>query len=65
MDPQKSKTLELGTRGAVDQRLLLAGALFVPKSPTRYTEDDGKITQGGKKRVQGIELSATGQITKD
>lgn len=67
MDPQKSKTLELGTKWELlDQRLLLAGALFRTEITNEvYTEDDGTITQGGKKRVQGIELSATGQITKD
>lgn len=67
MEPQKSKTLELGSKWELmEQRLMLAGALFRTEVTNEvYTEDDGTITQSGKKRVQGIELSATGQITKD
>lgn len=67
MDPQKAKTLELGTKWELmQQRLLLTGTLFRTEVTNEvYTEDDGTITQGGKKRVQGIELSATGQITRN
>ncbi|WAC70745.1 catecholate siderophore receptor Fiu [Roseateles sp. SL47] len=67
MDPQKSKTYELGTKWEFfDKRLLITGALFRTDVENEvYAEDDGTYSQIGKKRVQGIELSATGQITKD
>lgn len=67
MDPEKSKTYELGTKWELfDQNLLLTAALFRTDVENEvYEEDDGTYSQIGKKRVQGIELSATGKISKN
>lgn len=67
MSPQKAKTLEFGSKWELaDKRLLLSGALFrTDISNELYLEDNGTYSQIGKKRVTGLELSATGQITKD
>jgi catecholate siderophore receptor len=66
LDPQKSKTAEVGTKWDVlDGRLALAGALFRTKNENEQVQVDsfGTIEQYGKTRVQGAELSAVGQIT--
>ena len=67
MNPQEARTAEIGTKWELmDKRLLLAGAIFHTEIQNEiYTNDDGTIDQTGKKRVKGIELSATGQITPD
>lgn len=67
MEPQKSKTLELGTKWELfNQNLLLTAALFRTDVYNEvYENDDGTYSQIGKKRVQGIELSATGKITRN
>lgn len=67
MDPQKAKTIELGTKWELLNRsLLLTGALFrttVDNEPEIDT--DGQFYQVGRKRVQGVELSASGSLSRD
>jgi catecholate siderophore receptor len=66
LDPQKSKTAEIGTKWDVlDGRLALAGALFRTTNENEQVQVDtfGNFEQYGKTRVQGVELSAVGQIT--
>ncbi|MEE4451440.1 TonB-dependent siderophore receptor [Novosphingobium resinovorum] len=67
LDPQKSKTLEAGTKWQLfGDNLLLTGAVFRTWVENEvYAEDDGTYSQIGEKRVTGVELSATGQITSD
>lgn len=65
-DAQETKNYELGTKWDVlNKQLNLTAALY-------RSENDGQVsvdpvtnlsTQGGKTRVQGIELAAVGQIT--
>lgn len=65
-DPQKAKTLEIGTKWALNDALALNLALFRtdvtneiaadPSSPSGYS-------QTGEKRVSGMEISAVGNIT--
>ncbi|OLL32616.1 catecholate siderophore receptor Fiu [Burkholderia sp. SRS-W-2-2016] len=63
--PQRAKTAELGTKWELfDKRLLATAALFrTDISNEVQLLDDGTYGQIGKKRVQGLELSAAGQIT--
>jgi len=62
--PQKAKTSEIGTKWEVmDKRLLLAAALFRTDIENDVeANDDGTYSQYGTKRVQGYELTATGNI---
>lgn len=65
-DAQEAKNYEIGTKwDLLNKRLNLTAALY-------RSENDGQVsvdavtnvaTQGGKTRVQGIELAAVGQIT--
>jgi len=65
MDPQKAKTVELGTKWELlDKRVLLTGALYRTDITNEIvTDPDGTVGQTGKKVVQGVELGLTGQIT--
>lgn len=65
--PQKAKSSEVGTKWEVlDKRLLLSAALFRTDIENEVAaNDDGTYSQYGKKRVEGYELSATGNLTAD
>ncbi|ABR88907.1 TonB-dependent receptor for iron transport [Janthinobacterium sp. Marseille] len=67
VEPQQAKTAEIGTKwDLLDKKLMLTGAIFSTEVENEIvTTSDGTVDQTGKKRVQGIELSATGQITRD
>ncbi|HET8880984.1 MAG TPA: catecholate siderophore receptor Fiu, partial [Solimonas sp.] len=69
-DPQKAKTAELGAKwDVIDEGLSLNLALFRTKLDNEINgeviDENGAPTQTGKKRVQGVELSAVGNITDD
>lgn len=66
MDPQKAKTLELGSKWELAQKnLMLSGALFRTEVTNEIvTNSDGTVGQTGKKIVQGLELGVIGQINK-
>lgn len=62
--PQKAKTAELGTKWELfDRQLLVSAALFRTEITNEVDNSGEEVTQNGKKRVQGIELGASGQIT--
>lgn len=63
--PQKAKTAELGTKWELfDRQLLVSAALFRTEVDNEVQQDaDGTYSQTAKKRVQGLELGASGQIT--
>ena len=64
-DPQVTTNYEVGSKwDLLGQKLSLAGALFRTEVKNEVEQDpvDAKYYQTGKKRVQGIELSITGEI---
>jgi catecholate siderophore receptor len=68
MDPQKTKTYEIGTKWDVlQEKLSLNAAIFrtdvTNEINSQIVDDAGNPTQTGEKRVEGIELSAIGNIT--
>ena len=68
-DPEKTRTYEIGTKWDLfGNKLLVSGALFrVDKTDARtpgLTATD-PVTLDGNQRVQGIEFSATGNITRN
>lgn len=67
-EPQVSTTTELGAKWELMQRRLgLNAALFRTDVKNEVEQDpvDLKYYQTGRKRVQGIELSAIGQVTRN
>jgi len=70
LDPQKAKTLEVGTKWAfLGDALAFNVALFKTEVSneinTQVLDDAGNPTQTGKKTVQGIEVSTVGRITEN
>jgi len=66
LDPEKARTIELGTKWSVlDDRLLLSGALYRTTVDNQLVQDPTDAThydQIGSKRVQGVEISAVGKL---
>nr|WP_260115506.1 catecholate siderophore receptor Fiu [Pseudoduganella ginsengisoli] len=69
MDPQKTTNIELGTKwDVIEKQLALTGALYRTDNKNELTVTDAAtntVAQLGKRRVQGIELGAVGQITRN
>ena len=69
LDPQKTNSLELGTKWDVlAKRLSLTAALFRTVIENDLAQVDavtGAITQFGKRRIQGLELGASGAISEN
>lgn len=68
LDPEKTRTLELGTKWDLfNNRILLTGAVFsVEKTNARTPQLDGTSQiLDGRQRVNGIELGITGNVTRD
>lgn len=66
MDPEKARTAEVGTKwNLLDQRLLLTAALYRTTVSNDLEQDPTTLLyyQIGKKRVQGVEITAVGQLT--
>lgn len=66
-DPQRTRTVELGTKwDLLGKKLLLTAALFRTELSNEIQADpvlSNVYYQDGKKTVQGLELGAVGQIT--
>jgi catecholate siderophore receptor len=70
IEPEKTYTFEIGTKwDLLDERLLLSGALFRvdktnARTPGLFPDDPPQVLEG-RQRVDGVELGATGSITRD
>jgi catecholate siderophore receptor len=65
VEPQEAKNYEIGTKWSVlNERLFLTAALYKTTYSDQILQDtDGTYYRAGEKRVQGVELTAAGQIT--
>ncbi|PUA20781.1 catecholate siderophore receptor Fiu [Glaciimonas sp. PCH181] len=67
-DPQSTTSSEIGAKWDVlDKKLALTAALYSTKVTNEVSQDPVSLAyfQTGKKQVQGIEISAIGNITKE
>lgn len=66
LDPQEADNIELGTKwNLLGNRLAVTAALFRTVIRNDLAQQDavtGEITQFGKRRVQGLELGAVGEL---
>ena len=65
-EPQEASNYEVGTKWELlDKRLNVSAALYRTENDKQVTTDPVTLAsiQGGKTRVEGIELAAVGQIT--
>lgn len=66
LKPEKSRSVELGTKWDIfDRRLSLTGAIFETKKTDARTFDPitGDVTLDGNNRVRGVEVGVAGAIT--
>lgn len=65
LSPEKNRTLELGTKwNVLDDAMTLSAAVFRTETTNaRVTLANGDYEMAGKKRVDGLELGASGAIT--
>ena len=63
--PEKNRAFEVGAKwDVVHDRLALSAALFrIDTTNARITLEDGSYAMAGKKRVDGVELGLTGNLT--
>ncbi|WP_449447875.1 catecholate siderophore receptor Fiu [Thermomonas brevis] len=64
-DPQVARTLEVGTKWAANPALTVNLALFRTTVSNEINTQDVPATQTGRKRVQGVEASVSGNITEN
>jgi catecholate siderophore receptor len=67
-DPQKARTTEVGTKwDLLGEKLLLTAALYRTTVTNEVVQDptDLQYYQVGRKRVQGVEVTAVGKLTDD
>ena len=63
LEPEEFENMELGVKYAPNPGLLLTAAVFrLDRSNTPATTNDGLTVLTGKSRVQGVELSAAGEL---
>jgi len=67
VDPQKGVNTEIGTKWNVyDNKLSLTAAIFRSTNDNEFTaQPDGTTVAVGERRVQGVELGASGIITQN
>ncbi len=67
LDPERSKTYEIGTKWDVlDKKMLLTAAVFrTEKVNARVTAPDGTTQLAGNYTVDGVELGVAGNLTKN
>lgn len=65
LKPEKSRTIELGTKwNVLNERLNLTAAIFQnDRRDAQIEVDPGIFAQAGKTRVRGLELGASGELT--
>ena len=65
LEPEKSRTLELGTKwNLFGERLMLTGAVFRTEKTNARTEDaDEIVVLQGEQRVDGFEIGLAGKLT--
>ncbi|MEO6800711.1 MAG: catecholate siderophore receptor Fiu [Rhodanobacter sp.] len=69
LEPQKARTAEFGAKwNVLDGKLLLTGALYRTTVSNQLVQDptnSAEYHQVGKQRVQGIEINAVGNLSKN
>jgi catecholate siderophore receptor len=65
LEPERSKSYELGTKWDVLENLSLTAAVFkIEKTNARVTLADGTTDVAGNQEVKGFEMGAAGRVTR-
>jgi iron complex outermembrane recepter protein len=65
MAPSRSKQLEIGVKGIVNNSVTVTGSLFEIKRGFEYTNGQNVFVHGGEQNHRGIELGAQGNATSN
>lgn len=65
LNPSRSRQIELGMKGIVNNSVQLSGALFQIKRGFEFTNIANVYTRGGEQTHRGIELGAQGSATQN
>lgn len=65
LEPSRSKQIELGVKGIVNNSVQVSGALFQIKKGFEYTDVTNTYVRAGEQTHRGLELSAQGNATRD
>jgi iron complex outermembrane receptor protein len=63
--PQRSRQVELGTKAALDNDLVLSAALFQIRQGLEYTDANNTFVSNGRQTHRGAELTAQGKAIQD
>jgi iron complex outermembrane receptor protein len=61
--PQRSRQVELGAKGSLDNGLVLSAALFQIRQGLAYTDASNTYVSNGRQTHRGVELTAQGKAT--
>ncbi len=62
LPPQRSKQVELGAKGVVNDSLTVSAALFQIRQGLEYTDASNTFVSNGQRTHRGVELSAQGRV---
>ena len=65
LTPSRSKQLEIGAKGVVNDMLTISGALFQIKRGNEFANNDKLFVRGGSQTHRGLELGAQGNATSN
>lgn len=63
--PSRSKQIEIGAKGVINNMLTVSGALFEIKRGNELTNPDNYFVRAGSQTHRGIELGAQGDATRN
>lgn len=65
LDPSRSKQVELGVKGIVNNAVMLSAAVFDIRQGLEYVNAGGAFVRAGEQRHRGLELAAQGRVNAD
>jgi iron complex outermembrane receptor protein len=65
LEPSRSKQVEFGIKGAINNDTTVAAALFQIQKGHEYTDASNTYVRNGRERHRGLELSAQGRVNVD
>ena len=65
LDPSRSKQVELGVKGIVNNAMMVSAAVFDIRQGLEYVNAGGTFVRAGEQRHRGLELAAQGKLNPE
>ena len=65
LDPSRSKQVELGVKGVVNNAMMVSAAVFDIRQGLEYVNADGAFVRAGRQRHRGLEVAAQGKLNPE